>query len=93
MVRDLNTEEYREKVLMKMLEYRKQYSPSEQWEILNALDWLYEEIRNIPTYSFIDDSFEEISEFEPPSESTSEVTLDDITNVVVRKVKLNRDNG
>ena len=40
--------EYREKVLKTMLKYEEQYNPSDQYEIRDALEWLYEEVRQIP---------------------------------------------
>lgn len=39
---------YREKVLTKILEYEKQFDPVDQYEITDAIGWLYEEIRAIP---------------------------------------------
>ena len=42
-------EEYREKVLKAIREYEKEFNPSEQYEIVDALGYLYEIIRAIET--------------------------------------------
>lgn len=42
-------EEYREKVLKAIRDYEKEFSPSEQYEIVNAIGYLYEIIRAIET--------------------------------------------
>ena len=42
-------EKYREKVLKAIRDYEKEFSPSEQYEIVNAIGYLYEIIRAIET--------------------------------------------
>lgn len=45
----MSTEEYRETVLKAMREYEKTFDHVQQFEITDALDWLYEIIRALPT--------------------------------------------
>ena len=40
-------EEFRGKVLKLILEHRKDFSPSDDWKLVNELDWIYEEIRSM----------------------------------------------
>ena len=40
--------EYRDRVLKTIQEHEKEYNPVDQYEIIDALGWLYEEIRGIP---------------------------------------------
>lgn len=45
-------DEYREKVLKAILDYEKQFSPADQFEITNAIGELYEIIRAIDPERF-----------------------------------------
>jgi len=40
-------EEFRKRVLEKILEHRKDFSPTDDWKICNELDWLYDEVRTM----------------------------------------------
>ena len=44
----MTVSEYKDKVLKTILDYEKQFHSVDQYEIVDAIEWLYEEIRSIP---------------------------------------------
>ena len=44
----MTASEYKDKVLKTIRDYEKQFQFVDQYEIVDAIQWLYEEIRSIP---------------------------------------------
>jgi adenine-specific DNA methylase len=45
---DRKQREIKDNMLKAILEYRKRFSPVDQYETLDRIDWIYEELRSIP---------------------------------------------
>ena len=45
---DRKQREIKDNMLKAILEYRKRFSPVDQHETLDRIDWIYEELRSIP---------------------------------------------